>query len=261
MAEATAPAARGADRASQLLARPAILRLASSCSATLIAGVLVGGFGTRLAMRLSAMAADDSRIGLITDNGNVVGEITGEGTLALFVFVGLAAGLSMGLMLFVLRTVLPSRLLPLSVSVVFLATGSSLVIDPANPDFAILGNRILNVAMFVALFPAFGCTSVWLAERFDRWLVQRPLVRLAPFTLAAAALAVVLGVLGVVLLAGATRLPLGVAIVLVAVLGLAAAVSSGRGAFLARSGALALLVVVSIAGLAQLVGDVITIVR
>jgi hypothetical protein len=42
MAEATAPAARGADRASQLLARPAILRLASSCSATLIAGVLVG---------------------------------------------------------------------------------------------------------------------------------------------------------------------------------------------------------------------------
>lgn len=74
-------------------------------------------------MRLSALAADDSRIGLITDNGNVVGEITGEGTLALFVFVGLAAGLSMGLMLFVLRTVLPSRLLPLSVSVVLLASG------------------------------------------------------------------------------------------------------------------------------------------
>ena len=136
-----------------------------------------------------------------------------------------------------------------------------MAIDPANPDFAILGNRILNVAMFVALFPAFGCASVWLAERFDRWLVQRPLVRLAPFTLAATALGWVLGVLGVVLLASAAQLPLGVAIVLVAVLGLAAAVSSGRQAFLARSGALVLLVVVSMAGLARLISDVTTIVR
>ena len=108
-------------RASQILSRPAILRLASSCAATLIAGLVVGGLGTRLAMRISAMVADDSRIGMITDNGAVVGEITGEGTVALFLFVGLAAGLSTGLVLFVLRTVLPSRLLPLSVSIVLLA--------------------------------------------------------------------------------------------------------------------------------------------
>ena len=102
-------------------------------------------------MRISAMVADDSRIGMITDNGNVVGEITGGGTVAIFVFVGLAAGLSTGLVLFVLRTVLPNRLLPLSVSVVLLAAGSPLVIDPSNPDFTILGNRGVNVAMFVAL--------------------------------------------------------------------------------------------------------------
>ncbi len=211
-------------------------------------------------MRISAMVADDSRIGMITDNGNIVGAITGGGTLALFLFVGLAAGLSTGLVLFVLRTVLPSRLLPLSVSVVLLAAGSPLVIDPSNPDFTILGNRGVNVAMFVALFPAFGCLSVWLGERFDRWVVQPPLARLAPLTLAATALGFVLGVLGVVAFASAAPLPLAGAIVLVAALGIATAVTSGRRAFLARSGALAVLAVATVGGLVRFVGDVATIV-
>jgi hypothetical protein len=259
MAEAIASRPVGG-RASQILSRPPILRIASSCAAALIAGLVVGGLGARLAMRISAMVADDSRIGLITDNGNVVGEITGEGTVAIFLFVGLAAGLSTGLVLFVLRTVLPSRLLPLSVSVVLLAAGSPLVIDPSNPDFTILGNRGINVAMFVALFPAFGCLSVWLGERFDRWLVQPPLARLAPLTLAATAFGFVLGVLGVVAFASAAPPPLAGAIVLVAALGIATAVTSGRRAFLARSGALAVLVVATVAGLVRFVGDVATIV-
>jgi hypothetical protein len=244
------------ERAAEVLARPAILRLASSCAATLIAGPVVGGFGTRLAMRLSAMAADDSRIGMITDNGNVVGEITGEGTLALLVFVGLVAGASMGLMLFVLRTVLPGRLLPLSVSIVLLALGSPLVIDPGNPDFTILGNRALNVTMFVTLFPAFGCLSVWLAERFDRWLLRRPLVRLAPLTLAGTALGAMLGVLGVALLAGAARGLVGASVLVVAALGVASAVTSGKRASRFRGAALGVLLVASIAGLTGFVGDV-----
>ena len=49
-----------------------ILRLASSIVASLITGIVVGGLGGRLVMRLSAMATDDSRIGMTTDNGNVV---------------------------------------------------------------------------------------------------------------------------------------------------------------------------------------------
>ena len=79
-------------------------------------------------------------------------------------------------------------------------------------------------------------------------------------TLATTALGFVFGVLGVGLLAGLVLGPLAGAIVLVPVLGLTAAVSSGRQAFLARSVALALLLVASIAGLVRFVGDVTTIV-
>ncbi|MGZ8630177.1 MAG: hypothetical protein ACXWZF_04325 [Actinomycetota bacterium] len=79
-------------RAATALAEPSILRLASSIASAVITGIVVGGLGTRLVMRLSAMAADDSRIGLITENGNRVGDITGEGTIALIMFVGLATG-------------------------------------------------------------------------------------------------------------------------------------------------------------------------
>ena len=40
-----------------------------------IAGVLVGGLGSRVVMRISALAAPEVR-GMVTENGNVVGEIT-----------------------------------------------------------------------------------------------------------------------------------------------------------------------------------------
>jgi hypothetical protein len=261
MVDATSPAVRAEHQgAAALLARPVILRLASSCVAALITGLVVGGLGGRLAMRLSAMAADDPRIGLITDNGNVVGRITGEGTLALLVFVGLAAGLSTGVLLFVLRTVLPARMLPLSVSVVLLALGSSVVIDPSNPDFTILGNPALNVAMFAALFPAFGSMSVWLGERFDRWLVQPPLLRLAPLTLGGTVLGLAIGVLGIGVLASATEPLLAAIVVIAAVSGGVVALTRERVALVARMAALAALLVGTIAGLVGFVDDVVTIV-
>ncbi len=206
---------RPGGRAAAFLGTPVVLRLASSCIGSVVAGLVVGGLGSRLAMRVSAIAAGDHRQGLLTDNGNAVGTITAEGTLALVVFVGLAAGLATGVFLAAMRTVLPGRFLPLSVSLVLLALGGPFVIDPANPDFTLVGNGFLNVAMFAALFPAFGCGALWIAERFDGWLVRPPLVRLAPITIAGAAVGLVLGILGVGVFG--TAGPLSVAVVLVTV--------------------------------------------
>ncbi|MGZ8598080.1 MAG: hypothetical protein ACXWXB_07765 [Actinomycetota bacterium] len=261
MADATASTERAtANRAVTLLRTPAVLRLASSCVGSLIAGLAVAGLGTRLVMRLSAIAADDSRIGRLTENGNVVGAITTEGTLALLLFVGLAVGLSTGLLLFVLRMVLPGRLLPLWVSLVLVALASPLVIDPGNADFTIMGNRALNVTMFTLLFPAFGFGSVWVAERFDRWLLQRPLVRLAPLTIAGSVLGAMFGILGLVGLVSVSGPIGGFALVLVVVLGVVAAFASGGVALGAREVAVVVLVVSGATGLVRFVQDARTIV-
>lgn len=249
-----------AGRAARLLARPAILRLSSSVAGALIAGIVVGGLGGRLVMRLSAIAADDSRIGMVTENGNRVGDITGPGTLALVLFVGLSTGLAMGVFLFALRTVLPPRLLPLTVSIVALGLGAGIVIDPGNPDFTILGNRGLNVAMFLAMFPAFGCTAVWVAERFDRWLVQPPLVRLAPLTLVGVAISTGLGVLGLGLVGTQNGIFAFLAIVAVIVLGVIASSGDGQTAHGARRLVTVLLACATAWGLVGMARDVATIV-
>ena len=161
-------------------------------------------------MRLSAIAADDSRIGLITENGNMVGADHGPRARSRSCCSSASRrDCRRGSSCSSSAPCCPARFLPLWVSLVLLALGSAVVIDPGNPDFTILGNRALNVAMFAALFPAFGCGSVWLAERFDRWLVQPPLVRLcAARSLAGTAGACLLGVLGIGVLARATG-PIG----------------------------------------------------
>lgn len=244
------------DRAARTLSEPAILRLSSSVAGALIAGILVGGSGGRLVMRLSAIAADDSRVGMLTDNGNRVGAITGEGTVALMLFVGLSSGLAMGIFLFALRTVLPRRALPLTVSLVALGLGSGIVIDPGNPDFTILGNRSLNVAMFIALFPLFGCMAVWVAERFDTWLERPPLVRLAPLTLVGTVISAGLGVLGLALVGSQNGTLAFVAMVIVIALAVVVSATDGATARRARRIASAMLAFATAWGLVGLARDV-----
>ena len=247
-------------RALTLLRRPAVLRLTSSIGSAVICGIVVGGIGGRVVMRLSALAADGSRRGMLTENGAVIGRITLEGTLALLVFVGLIAGVSVGLFLFALRTVLPGRFLPATISVVLLALGGAIAIDPGNVDFVILGNRALNVAMFIALFPAFGTLFVVIAERLDRWLVRPPLARIAPLSLLGTGLGVVLGLLGVGVITASSGPTAGVAVVVVTALGAVTALAPEGPAALARSAALVVLGVATAWGLVQVAQDVRTIV-
>jgi hypothetical protein len=135
--------------------------------AGLVVGLVVAGLGSRLVMRLLAVADQDAR-GTITENGNVVGEITAGGSLALLLFIGLPFGLVAGLVVFAVRRWLPERYAwrGLALATVLLGLFGGTVIDPDNIDFRLLEPTGLAIALFGLLFPAAGYALAWLA---DRW--------------------------------------------------------------------------------------------
>ena len=125
-----------------------------------IAGALVGGIGSRLVMRIAALAAPEVR-GTLTENGNVVGQITLEGTIALMILGGLSSAVLGTGAFVVVRPWLPQRtvLRGLVFGGFLLALTGATVVDKGNADFVILGDRLLNVTMFSALFLAFGLVA------------------------------------------------------------------------------------------------------
>ena len=125
-----------------------------------IAGALVGGLGSRLVMRLAALAAPEVR-GALTENGNVIGQITLEGTIGLMLFAGAGSAIFGAGAFTVARPWLPgsTALQGLAFGGFLLALMGSNVVDPANADFVILGDPRLNVAMLSSLFIAFGLVA------------------------------------------------------------------------------------------------------
>lgn len=140
--------------------------------AGVIAGLLVGGIGGRIFMRLSAMIAPERAIGAFTENGAVVGEITFGGTVALILFVGIFAG-AFGAVIYTISEpwlAWAGRLRGVAFGVFLLAATSIVVLDPGNFDFAILGNDPRNVLMLVVLYLAFGMVLAALLPFLDRRL-------------------------------------------------------------------------------------------
>ena len=79
--------------------------------AGVIAGVICLGVGSRVVMRVAALLDPDQH-GRLTDNGNVIGAITFEGTLELVIFVGIFGGLAAGVVWVLVRDWLPTELAP-----------------------------------------------------------------------------------------------------------------------------------------------------
>jgi hypothetical protein len=150
--------------ANRVFRRVALLGIAS-----FISGVLVGGVGGRIIMRVSAIAAGPEMVGRLTENGNRVGEFTIVGTIILIVFVGGFAGVA-GSVIVVgsdpwLKWMGPLQGLGFGL-VALAATGDG---SPFNSvDFFLLEPAALNVAMFVGLHFAFG-----LAVSGFYWLLDR----------------------------------------------------------------------------------------
>jgi hypothetical protein len=155
---------------------PAAARTARSfavaINTALITGVLVGGGGGRLFMRIMAATSGDDAQGAITQADEVVGEITLGGTIALVFFGGVFAGVSVAGIYLLVRRWLPA--VPWQAGVVLgaLALGvggrASELLHPDNRDFTLLRPVGLAVAMVVILTVFFGVVFVTVFERLDR---------------------------------------------------------------------------------------------
>ncbi len=142
--------------------------------AGVVTGLVVGGLGGRLFMRVSGALAPDFAQGVSTEAGNRVGEITLGGTLGLVLFIGIAAGITGAVLYAVFRPWLAwaGRFRGVAFGVVLFAVGSATsdLLNPDNPDFFIVGNKPLNVAMIVALFLGYGAMIDWGYGVLDRRL-------------------------------------------------------------------------------------------
>ena len=165
-------ASRGALKASQIQGVGRELGVGSL--AGMLVGVVVGGIGARVAMRLIGIMTAPSFIGTQTANGNRVGDITLSGTLELVVFDGAIAGALGGALYAVVRPWLArsGRWAGLAFGAFLLAALGSAILDPQNGDFRRLGSPPLDVALFAVIFVVFGLLIVPLAERIAQALAS-----------------------------------------------------------------------------------------
>lgn len=136
-----------------------------------LAGILVGGIGSRVAMRISGAMSDPILVGSArTANGNIVGDVTVGGTLGLIVFGGLLPGLIGGMIYAAVRPWLVplGRLGGFAFGLVLLAALGPVIIEPFNIDFRKFGSPALNVALFALLFPLFGIAVASAVDRLER---------------------------------------------------------------------------------------------
>jgi hypothetical protein len=128
--------------------------------AGLATGIVVGGGGGRLFMRIAGAAARDTAQGATTEAGFRVGEVTFGGTVALVLFIGVLIGVVGAALYLIFRPWLASagRWRGVAFGGLLFAAGSATsdVMNPDNPDFFILGNSLLLVVLIAVLFVVFG---------------------------------------------------------------------------------------------------------
>ena len=143
------------------LAAPPVAEVMRDIARGGIAGIIVGffvaGLGGRLDMRLATIRHEDT-VGIFTENGEVIGHITLNGTLALMTFGGLGMGLLAGTIWVIVSPWIPGRGLAraLVTAIVAVALGTPPLVQRTNPDFAVLGHDPIVVALLVGLVGIVG---------------------------------------------------------------------------------------------------------
>ncbi len=147
------------------------------------AGILVGllgcGIGGRLVMRLAALLAPGAE-GMVTENGNFIGDITLEGTSALVLF-GLIVGLIGGTIWVIVSPWIPGvglRRAVLTIPIAIVIGGRGLI-DGSNPDFRILEHSAAVVASLIGLIAIIGVMFALVDDWLDRRL-PHPVSRRSP---------------------------------------------------------------------------------
>ena len=157
-----------------------------------IAGLLVGGVGSRIFMRIAALAAPDAARGATTEAGATVGRITAEGTVFLIVFAGIGAAVVGTAFYLAARPWLPTgrRLRAVTFGALELLVFGTTMIDASNPDFTILDRPLLNVVLLGSLFVVHGVALVLLIEPCRRFVSR---MSRAPWRVRAIAVGTALG--------------------------------------------------------------------
>jgi hypothetical protein len=139
--------------------------------AGLIAGVLGAGAGGRLIMRMLALTSPPSADGRITEAQEVVGDIELGGTIALFIFGGVPAGLAAAALYVLLYRWLPSGRARGVAFGAFILVAFGWWVEPlrtSNPDFDIVGPAWLTVVAFGALALVEGMLVAAVVGRLSR---------------------------------------------------------------------------------------------
>jgi hypothetical protein len=139
-------------------------------AAGLAAGLMAAGAGGRLVMRLLAVTSPEAA-GSTTEAGEIVGQISLDGTLGFIVFAGVPAGLISGLLYALLRPVLPRGRpggIALGVLLLLLAGTRVEPLRADNVDFALVGPAWLAVLAFTILGLFQGMLVVAIGERIYR---------------------------------------------------------------------------------------------
>ncbi len=139
----------------------------------LVVGIVVGGLGGRVAMRLIALLIPESA-GAFTENGNRIGDITLGGSFAVIFFAGLFVGIFAGVIWVVVSPWLPRSLGLRVLAAIPLAIGLGAfgAIQGSNVDFIILRFDPLVVVVLLALVGLVGASmavvDAWLDRRLPR---------------------------------------------------------------------------------------------
>jgi hypothetical protein len=145
-----------------------------------VAGIVVGGLGGRLVMRIAALLHPDAT-GALTENGNRIGEITLGGTLALVLFGVISCAMA-GAVWVIVSPWIPGRggVRALLTAGIAIAVGTPVLIIGRNPDFVILDHDPGVVALLVALVGAIGLSIALLDSWLDRRLPHSVMGRMRP---------------------------------------------------------------------------------
>lgn len=131
-----------------------------------MAGLIWGGVGGRVAMRIVLLTSDERVRGLTSDDGFEIGRVSGD-TIFLLIFtsiLGAFAGLLYGLIRMLLRG--PRWSVAIAVGVTVAAgAGGGVIVNADGIDFRLLEPLWLAVGLFLLIPGAWGVTVVLLTER------------------------------------------------------------------------------------------------
>jgi hypothetical protein len=139
----------------------------------IVAGAVVFGLGSRVAMRLVGIFASPHHLGEPTAFG-VVGKITLAG-VATLVIMGCIAGLFSGLLYLAVRPWLPGAWVArgLSLGLLLLTPVGVFIVASSKSDFDLVSPTLI-LGLFAAMILVEGLATAWVIERLGRGSLPPP---------------------------------------------------------------------------------------